>query len=275
MFDRRWNVVEAVMMAASVLWASSGGGVAKGDAISSPSGLGDALGNSNNIAPFDPRSPARTQQVYASSDFSSLKGPQYIDSIVFQSGQFGATLQNITINMSTTSKPVDGLSSVFADNTGSDAQTVYQGTLPIFSTQPIGNTGPAPFDVVINLQHPFLYDPSKGNLLVDITNPSPDKITFVNGGRPNFIAQEAMGDSTSRVLGYIGPSTPNNPYSVGDLSHGHPDTIGLVTQFVTGGPNPIPQPDIPAVVPEPSSLLVMSFAAVSALVWRSLWRSAV
>jgi hypothetical protein len=272
MFVRRWNVVEAVVIAASVLWVS--GGVARGDAIASPYGMGDQLGNSNIIAPFDPWSPTRTQQVYASTDFSSLKGPQYIDSIVYQSGQFGAALQNMTIAMSTTNKPVDGLSPVFADNTGSDSQTVYQGTLPIFSAQPVGR-GPGAFNLVINLQHPFLYDPSKGNLLVDITNPSPEKTSFLDGGRPNLVAQDVQGDSTSRVLGYIGPYSSNNPYSVGDLSHGHPDTLGLVTQFVTGGPDPIPQPAIPPVVPEPNSLIVLSFVGVSTLVWRSRRRSTV
>lgn len=272
MFERQWNVVRAAVIAGSVLWAS--GGDARAVAIVSPSGLDGGLGNSNNIAPFDPWSATRMQQVYASSDFSSMGGPQYIDSILFQSNSFGATIPNITITMSTTSMPVDGLSPVFANNTGADAETVYQGTLPIYSTQSPSDSGPPPFDVVINLQHPFLYDPSKGNLLLDITNPTPDQTVFLNASRPSFAAQEVMGDSTSRVLGYIGTPDPSNPYAVTDLSHGNPDTLGLVTEFVTGGPNPIPQPALPAVVPEPTSILVMGLAVVGLLAGRSRWRGA-
>ena len=72
------------------------------------------------------------------------------------------------------------------------------------------------------------------------------------------------------MLGYLSPLSAANPYAVSDLSYGNPDTLGLVTEFVTGGPNPIPQPGIPAVVPEPSSLLVMVLAAVGVLSGRWL-----
>jgi hypothetical protein len=251
------------IVTASIVWSSSE--CAWPDAIVTEPGMADTdAANSNNISPFTPFSPNRVQQVYAASAFSGIGGPQYIDSIAFRSNPFGATLQDFTITMSTTDKAVDGLSPVFADNTGADAQSVYRGTLPIFSEPPENHPTTGPYGLVINLQHPFLYDPSKGNLLIDFTNPSPDKTVFVNNWRPTLDAQDVLGDWTSRVLGYLGPASDSNPYSVGDLDHGHPDTIGLVTKFVLGGPDPIPQPEIPTLTPEPPSILVMALAALFA-----------
>ena len=261
MISQRRNVVAAAMIGVSVLCA--GGGESKAGAIVTPSGLVDGVGgNANNVAPFDPvgYGPTRTQQVFASSDFSGMGGPRYIDAIAFESNSFGATIPNFQITMSTTGKAVDGLSPVFANNTGADAQTVYQGTLPIFSLPTVA--GSSPFGLVVDLQHPFLYDPSKGNLLVDYTNPTPVQTVFANASTPSLTAQEILGDSTSRVLGYVAPLSAANPYAVNDLSHGHPDTLGLATEFLTGGPDPIPQPPIPSPVPEPPAFIVMAAVAV-------------
>jgi hypothetical protein len=235
--------------------------VARGDAIIAPGGLADVSGNSNNIAPFNSWSPARMQQVYAASSFGNGSGPEYIRAIAFRSAeQFGESIPDVTVALSTTNRGPDQLSPTFADNTGPDASVVYQGTLPIFSTDPTtaDASHPRAFDVVINLQKPFLYDPSKGNLLLDITNPLATPPTFVNAQTPNFDAQEVLGDSVSRVLGYVDPHpVANNGYAVSDLSHGQADTLGLVTEFVTGGPDPLPQPGLPQVVPEPTTAAVL------------------
>jgi hypothetical protein len=253
------------IVATLVVWAS--GGDARPDMIVTPPALRDGGGgNSDNIAPFDPLLgvPTRMQQVFASSNFDGMGGPRYIDSISFRSNPFGATLEGFTITMSTTDKAVDGLSPVFADNTGADAQSVYQEKLPIYSLPPATSSVADSFGLVINLQHPFLYDPSKGNLLVDYTNASPEKTVFVNNWRPVLDAEDVLGDSTSRVLGYLGPASVSNPYSVGDLGHGNPDTLGLVAAFVTGGPDPIPQPAIPTLTPEPPSIIAMALVALIA-----------
>jgi hypothetical protein len=209
-------------------------------------------GNGSNSLPWAPDvrifSPARTQQVYASSEFKSWDGPQYINQIAFRQDILGfpfkATLPDARIVLSTTSRPVDGLSTTFADNVGQDESVVYQGELPIFSM--VDTTGglPRALDIAVNLQTPFLYDPSRGNLLVDITNPSLVGTTVMD-------AQEMGGDGTSRVYAYGS-----------DLSRGTADSIGLVTRFQTGGPEGLPQPPLPTTVPEPGSMAVLGLGLV-------------
>lgn len=231
--------------------------------IVAPGHLTNTEGNENNSAPFDWAWPLRTQQVYAASEFSSWGGPEYIQAIAFRldgpSMPFGATINDVTIRLSTTSRGPDGLSAVFADNIGANESVVYQGALPIFSTdEPHGGGQPHAFDIVINLQKPFLFDPSQGNLLLDITNPGKAGNIYVNGTKSIILDTQAVsGDTVSRVLGYVASGQPGNPYATTDLTYGNPDTYGLVTQFRTGGPDPLPQPGIPAVVPEPTVTAVL------------------
>lgn len=263
MQSRRW-IVPALLAA----WMAVPD-PARGGPLVAPGGLADVAGNSNNTAPFNPWAPERMQQVYAASDFKGWSGPEYIQSIAFRSSdQFGESIPDVTISLSTTGRGPDQLSPTFAANAGPNASVVYQGPLPISSIDPASAdaTHPRPFDVVINLEKPFLYDPSRGNLLLDITNPMKSSPTFVNAQTPTLDAQDVLGDSVSRVLGYVDPRQSSiNPYAVADLSSGHPDSLGLVTEFVTGGPDPLPQPGLPRVVPEPSTAAVLALGVAIAL----------
>lgn len=81
------------------------------------------------------------------------------------------SVSDITVTMSTTSVQDGDLSTIFADNTGPDAQTVFSGALNI-SPIPACNTSPCPFNIPITFQTPFDYNPSDGNLLLDIIVPS-------------------------------------------------------------------------------------------------------
>ena len=57
------------------------------------------------------------------------------------------------------------LSSTFADNVGPDNTQVFSGP---FQTAVTFTGDPTNFEVVINFTTPFYYDPTKGNLLLDI-----------------------------------------------------------------------------------------------------------
>jgi hypothetical protein len=224
-------------------------GTAQAGTVVAPNSLETTEGKFDNGFPFNigffSLSSQRYQQVYAASEFASFSGPQNITQILFRPDEFfgnafSSTLPNIQINLSTTSKAPDRLSTAFADNIGNDDTVVFSGPLSLSSafTGPAG--GPKDFDIVINLMTPFLYNPGAGNLLLDVRN-------FAGGVTTFFDAQFQTGDSTSRRY-TLGANDVN-------ASTGSGDSLGLVTKFVTTPPS--------KAVPEPTS--VMGLLAVAAL----------
>jgi len=75
--------------------------------------------------------------------------------------------------------------------------------------------GPKDFDIVINLQTPFLYDPSASNLLLDVR-------IFAGENTTQFDAEDSI-DAVSRVISITSTGV--------DDATGAIDSIGLVTQF--------------------------------------------
>jgi hypothetical protein len=137
----------------------------------------------------------RYQQLYAASQFASIGSGGLITQIVFRPDtgtgkRFRATLPDVQINLSTTSVADDALSLTFADNVGADDTVVFSGPLPLQSKNRGSN--PKDFDIVINLTTPFFYDPTKGNLLLDVRN-------FGGGMTTFFDSVSASGDGVSRV----------------------------------------------------------------------------
>ena len=194
-------------------------------------------GNDNNGFPFNiGNSSMRYQQVYGATDFvlGGVATPQNITQIAFRpdasaGGAFSSTLLSIQIDLSTTSKAPDGLSTTFADNVGANDTVVFpRGPLALSSSNSGPAAGPKAFDIVVNLSTPFLYDPTKGNLLLDVRNFSGGTATFLD-------AQITQGDSISRVLSGWPGSTVSS-------STGTADTIGLVTQFTFGAASVVPEP---------------------------------
>ena len=213
-----------------------------------PNNLETTEGSRNNVFPFNIRGPSRSQryqQIYSASDFASFSEPELITQILFRpDGPFGrsfaSTLPDIQINFSTTTVAVDSLSRNFADNLGSDDTVVFSGPLSLSSanTGPVG--GPKDFDIVIDLQTPFLYNPSVGNLLLDVRN-------FAGGFTTAFDATSIFGDSVSRAFTSISSGNVNSPNAAST------DSLGLVTKFVTT-PQDVPEPPSQD-VPEPASVL--------------------
>jgi hypothetical protein len=217
-----------------VMWAILAGSIASAAVLVVPNNLAATEGNTNNVYPFNIDSfpsTQRYQQVFAGSAFASVSGPQLITQIAFRPDgpngfPFSSTIANIQFNLSTTNAAIDGLSLIFADNVGSDDTVVFSGSLSLSSADTGPPEGPKAFDIVINLQVPFLYDPSAGNLLLDVRNIS-------GGNTTTFDAEVTSGDPVSRTSTFFG--NVNSPTA--DFA----DTLGLVTQFtITPAPAVVP-----------------------------------
>ncbi|QDV35394.1 hypothetical protein ElP_32970 [Tautonia plasticadhaerens] len=221
-----------------------------------------------NYAPFSglPDTGAvRSQQVYDASIFGDREGPVVIQSLLFRAdGYFSAEVPGITVALSTTDRPVDGLSPVFAENVGADEAVVYRGPLPIFRGPSLPELGS--MDVVVNLQEPFRFDPAEGNLLLDVLNP----VGPLPRNAFSLVAAEQEGDAVSRVLGDLDPAVRDweNAYASEDVSRenpgarGNPDSLGLVTAFRIGGNGTIPQPEMPEPTPEPATWVAFGLIGV-------------
>jgi len=234
-------------------------GPARAGVIVVPNAQTATEGNDDNGYPFNIANfglnSQRYQQVYNASDFLAAfgGGPKLITQIAFRpnpdvGSSFSSTLPNVQIDLSTTSKTADGLSTTFAANVGADDTVVHSGPLSLSSAFTGPASGPKDFDIVISLTTPFLYDPTKGNLLLDVRN-------FGGGFTTQFDAEQFTGDAISRVF-------TNDANGVNDAT-GSPDTVGLVTQFTF-------QPA--AAVPEPSSLALLGLGAGALAGWRR-WRN--
>jgi hypothetical protein len=188
-----------------------------------PNGSATVEGGTSNNFPLSGNQPSyRYQQLYAASQFGAISGPQRLTEVRFRpnaTSTFPAWSTTVTLDLrfSTTQAADDQLSTTFADNVGPDEVIVYNGEAT-YGTSQVGPLppGPMPFDVVIPLQTPFLYDPSQGNLLMDVrrTGTTLTVARFLD-------AVSVAGDGVSRVYNADVNAT------VASASN----TLGLVTQF--------------------------------------------
>jgi hypothetical protein len=167
----------------------------------------------------------RFQQVYDAAGFIEEGGnrPFLIQLIAFREDAgrregFFSSFPDFQINLSTTSRAVDALSPILANNVGADDRAV----VPRGPFQ-IGVSSGGGFTAFIGLAAaPFYYDPSQGDLLLDIRNFGGGRTGW---GYPPFMglahvdASNVAGDRVSSVFGTV------------DSPTGTTSTLGLVTQF--------------------------------------------
>jgi hypothetical protein len=210
-------------------------------------------GDAQGPAPFSyyGSTGSHDQELYPSSQFSSFGGAQTITGIQFRpypgsatsaftSGSF--TVSNVTISLSTTPSTEAGaamLSSTYADNVGADSTVVYTGPLTLTTTATDAPGGATKiFDYSVTLQNGFSYNPSLGNLLLDVNIPSG---AIVSGAGFGFLTFDNVNDIGDGVASIISSGTPG---AAGSYS-----TSGAITQFTY------------ASVPEPASISLIVFAA--------------
>lgn len=241
---KRWLRGKRTLSASLSATLSLAAAGASADDLVVPSALENVEGDIENCIPLTGCLDAdRYQQVFDSSEFGALTEPAYITSIAFRpdGGEIAPFTSmfflDMEINLSTTSNGPDSLSAIFDDNVGPDATTVHRGALALSSdvTGPVG--GPKDFDIVINFQTPFLYDPSAGHLLIEFKNYSGEGFALTQFAD----AHTTFGDTTSRVYTTTG-SNPGDPEALS----GTVDSWGLVSKVAYFFPEQLTLENIPA-----------------------------
>ena len=168
--------------------------------------------------------------------FDNARGNQYLGV---------TTAMRAQLDFSTTSRNPDALSSVFAENVGSDRTTVLSGVLFLQDD----NTT---FSLHVPLQTPFLYDPSLGNLLFDVRvfQTVDQNFRMTPPGYPTLLAGTRLGDTVSSVF----------TFDVGAETARFTETVGLLTSFQV------------TPVPEPGVLTMLIIGVGSLAVWRQACR---
>ncbi|HEY2414901.1 MAG TPA: protein kinase [Pirellulaceae bacterium] len=109
----------------------------------------------------------RYQQIYSQREFD---GPGNINAIRFRRDEgeppFASAGIDVRIELAYAGTTVQGFSAEFAANIGAERTTVLDTSNLTLSSQGAGI--PRPFDIVIPLTRAFYYDPSRGDLLMDI-----------------------------------------------------------------------------------------------------------
>jgi hypothetical protein len=184
----------------------------------------------NNGFPFNaPTYVGEYQQVYAASLFSE---PVQITEITFFPASTPPLPNSVitgdfTIDLSTTGAGVNSLSTTYANNIGTDNEQFFSGAV---SKVLSFNGGP------------FLYDPSKGNLLLDvydITSPASSTGALAAG----------FSSDTNRVFNAGG----NGPPTIGFFAGG--GSYGLETQFTIT--------PVGSAVPEPATWVLLATGLVA------------
>ena len=209
--------------------------------------------DSTNTLNQNPLVSQRYQQAYDASVFSGYNAPLTISRIAFRpdyeyGSAFTTTLLDIQINMSTTPLALSSLTGVFADNIGSDDIVVVdRGSLTLSSSFTGPTDGPKDFDIIIDLDTPFVYDPTAGNLLIDVRNYSgqDDKSIY-----PVFDAE-----FSSEIL-RVWTTNPDVD-GVDSTSTSFYGAMGLVTQFTF---------EETAVIPAPPAIL-LCFIGTGLVAW--------
>lgn len=174
----------AVLVSGSAAYAESV--VVPAANVSSEGGGGSSVLNDN----------IRLQEIYSASILPD--GPITITEMRFRpsalyGAAFSATISNINIRLSTTLVMPISISATFAENVGTNETVVFDGELPLSSTFTSSSGGTKDFDIIIRFSTPFTYDPSLGNLLVDIRNSSGSTVTYVDAAAaPNGTAGRAF-----------------------------------------------------------------------------------
>ncbi len=185
-FTRIRNISLRFAVVAAML--SVGAAVSKADKVVSPAGFENTEGNILFFpanSPYPDKGPQGTpdgwrgQEVHPPTAFQAIgDGPWTITGLAWRPdvsvNEAISTNWELDLYLSTTTKPIDGLTATFADNYGASGATrVFSGTVQLATDGVHKGTGlPHDFDYPIEFDTPYVYDPQAGNLLVEWVSPT-------------------------------------------------------------------------------------------------------
>jgi hypothetical protein len=172
--------------------------------------------------------PFRHQQVYAATEFTGIQEPITITELRFRIDQLNGDRNetdpdpDVQVLLSVTSKAPDmlatGSSAALDSNIGTGQALVFDGILE-WDPCGAGNCPLPPFDLVIPLSPGYVYDPTAGNLLLEVYN----------------VATEFQSQFFDAATAVDGVSTVREVIDADDMvTHLWPTdsaSAGLVTQF--------------------------------------------
>lgn len=174
-----------------------------------PNGLATTEGNATTAYPWGRGTgQIRVQYVYDSSHFTAqgVQQPILIDRLRWRANggaaQAGGTYAAVTIRMSTCPVDQSQVVSTFASNHGADLTTVYAGPVNVLTG---AGTTPNNWYVDVQLTTPFRYDPSQGDLNVDLAH---DAVGWVGTIGPAVDCQ-TTGSNVARIYhltNYLSPT---------------------------------------------------------------------
>jgi len=110
------------------------------------------------------------------SQFGALSGPSYLTQVSRRpdsiSGPAGPRTATLRIYASTTSRSLADMSTTFSQNTGANRTLVFDGSVTLSTKNLAGAGDTTQFDLIYPVTTPFLYDPAKGNLLLELQTSS-------------------------------------------------------------------------------------------------------
>ncbi len=175
-------------------------------AVVIPTGTANAAGSTSNAFPWGTSASTfpglRHLSVYDASNFTNqnVTTPILVNRLRWRPddtapSQTGGTFTTATVQMSTAPVDYTAITNAFAPNHGTNLTTVYSG--PVVHTPTLGASGwtPQSWCVDIQLTTPFLYDPSAGDLVIDVDYPTGS----FQGGTVGAMDVQTFGCAAARV----------------------------------------------------------------------------
>lgn len=167
-----------------ILSATLMAGTANAETLFIPQGAETRENVGGSAHPFSAVNDAASQQTYPTTLFPAITPGQsfQIDGLAFRlssagSFQLGASASFDRVEVLISSRP-GPFTPDWVANHGANQLVVFDGPLSLSSTVPAGTT-PSVFDLAIDFENPFLFDPQSGSLIVEIRKYDADGLNLV------------------------------------------------------------------------------------------------